>query len=166
MNRPDEDPGRLPRSGTAGDEDAAARIVDGTAWREFCDALKAAGDVVLDPERSPPDAFNRAEGLRYLTRLTRAALETFVEDADPAAPELLRTCHETVKMGADNPDNLYQNAPIHGKYEYRIRGRRGSVHSLGFGTQEGNYGATGSMGTSGYLDDSQLQLAPDGSFEI
>ena len=50
----------------------------------------------------------------------RAALETFVEDADPLAPELLRTAHETVKMGNDNPDNYYQNAPISGRHEYRI----------------------------------------------
>ena len=152
MNRTDED-------------ESARRVLDGTAWREFCDALKSAGDVIQS-EKSPKDAFNRAEGLRYLTRLTRAALETFVEDADPAAPELLRTCHETVKMGADNPDNLYQNAPIDGRYEYRITGSRGTVHYLGFGTQEGNYGATGGLATVGYLDDSRLNVGADGLFEI
>src|SRR5262249_28665970 len=121
--------------------------------------------VVLD-ERAQLGAFDRAEGYRYLSRLTRAAFETFLEDADPLAPELLRTCHETVKMGADNPDNYYQNAPISGKYEYRVRGKRGTVHYLGFGTQEGNYGATGSLSTCGYLDDSKMQFEPDGSFEI
>jgi hypothetical protein len=82
------------------------------------------------------------------------------------APELLRTCHETIKIGADNPDNYYQNAPINGKYEYRLLGKRGTVHSLGFGTQEGNYGATGSLDTSGYLDASELAVAADGTFEI
>ncbi len=141
------------------------RVMDGTAWNDFCDALKAAGAVVLDPA-APATPLDRAEGYRYLTRLLRAGLETFVEDADPAAPELLRTCHETIKMGADNPDNHYQNAPINGKYEYRITGTRGSVHYLGFGTQEGNYGATGGLDTSGYLDDSQLQIDADGHFEV
>ena len=141
------------------------RIMDGTAWAEFCDALKSAGDVILD-EHSPADPFERAEGFRYLSRLTRAALETFIEDADPRAPVFLRTCNETIKMGADNPDNYYQNAAVSGKYEYRITGTRGTVHYLGFGTQEGNYGATGSLDPSGYLDDSQLELDEDGSFEI
>lgn len=145
--------------------DSRERVMDGTSWAEFCDTLKAAGQVLLDP-RMPADPFHRAEGLRYLSRLTRAALETFVEDADPTAPELLRTCHETIKMGADNPDNYYQNAPVSGKYEYRITGTRGTVHYLGFGTQEGNYGATGSLKTIGYLDDSALAMNPDGSFEI
>lgn len=141
------------------------RILDGTAWAEFCDTLKAAGSVVVGPG-TPEDPFDRAEGYRYLTRLLRAALETFIEGADPLAPELLRTAHETVKMGNDNPDNYYQNAPISGRHEYRIKGNRGTVHYLGFGTQAGNYGATGSLDTTGYLEAKDMQIAPDGSFEI
>ena len=147
------------------DEESEGRVVTGQAWREFCDALKAAGDVVLAAD-APQGAFDRAEGFRYLSRLTRAALETFVENADPLAPTLLRTAHETVKMGADNPDNLYQNAPISGKHEYRIRGTRGTVHYLGFGTQAGNYGATGSLETTGYLEAGELELDAKGNFEI
>lgn len=141
------------------------RILEGTAWAEFCDALKAAGAVVLD-ERSPKNAFDRAEGFRYLSRLLRAGLETCIEHADPQAPEMLRTCHETIKMGADNPDNLYQNASISGKYEYRVSGTRGSVHYLGFGTYEGSYGMTGSMEPNGYLDDTKLKLDADGKFTL
>ena len=141
------------------------RIMDGSAWGEFCDTLKAAGSVVLG-EGTPADPFDRAEGFRYLTRLVRAAFETFLEDADPLAPELLRTAHETVKMGNDNPDNYYQNAPISGRHAYRISGTRGTVHYLGFGTQAGNYGATGSLNTTGYLEAKDLEIGPDGRFEI
>jgi len=145
--------------------DSERRVLNGTVWDEFCDALKAAGAIIVGPD-SPDDAFDRAEGFRYLSRLTRAALESFVENADPLAPELRRTAHETIKMGADNPDNYYQSAPISGKHEYRLTGTRGTVHYLGFGTQAGNYGATGSLETTGYLDDSALQIGPDGRFEI
>ena len=52
---------------------------------------------------TPQDPFSQAEGMRYLTRLTRAGLEAFVEYTDPAFPVLRRMVHETVKMGADNP---------------------------------------------------------------
>jgi hypothetical protein len=69
-------------------------------------------------------------------------------------------------MGNDNPDNYYQNAPISGRHEYRISGTRGTVHYLGFGTQAGNYGATGSLNTTGYLEAKDLEIGPDGRFEI
>ena len=145
--------------------EAIRRIMDGTSWAEFCETLKAAGSVVLS-EGSPQDPFDRAEGWRYLTRLTRAALETFVEDSDPRAPEFRRTAGETIKMGMDNPDNVYLNAPLNGNYEYRITGTRGSVHYLGFGTQAGNYGATGSLNTTGYLEAKDMEIDPAGRFEI
>jgi hypothetical protein len=149
----------------SGDDDSTQRVLDGRCWEEFCDTLKAAGSVVLS-ETSPRDAFERAEGWRYLTRLTRAALESFLEGGDPRAPELRRTAHETIKMGMDNPDNIYLSASINGRYEYRIEGHRGSVHYLGFGTQAGNYGTTGTLTTTGYLEARDLAIDADGRFEI
>jgi hypothetical protein len=146
-------------------DQATVRIMDGTSWNEFCDLLKSAGAVVLD-ESSPANPFDRAEGFRYLSRLTRAALETFLEGADPLAPELRCTAHETIKMGADNPDNHYLSAPVSGKHEYRISGKRGTVHYLGFGTQAGNYGSTGTLETTGYVEAADLDIGPDGAFEI
>lgn len=144
---------------------AEQRIVSGAAWNEFCDSLKAAGGVLLFPG-APRDAFNQAEGYRYLTRLVRAGLEAFIESADPRAPVLLRLCNETVKLGSDNPDNYYQNATVSGQYEYRIHGTRGTVHYLGFGVQKGQYGQAGGMQTTAYVDASTLFVGPDGSFEL
>ena len=100
------------------------RLMTGKSWEDFCDALKGAGQTILADD-SPSNSLDRAEGFRYLSRLTRAALETFVEYADPLAPELHRPVHETAKIGADNPDNHYQHASISGRYDYRIRGQRG-----------------------------------------
>jgi hypothetical protein len=141
------------------------RIVSGEAWEEYCDTLKAAGASLKFPG-TPQDAFNQAEGYRYLSRLARAGLEGFLEDADPEAPVLKRVVHETVKMGADNPDNHYQNAAIRGTCEYRIRGNRGTVSYLGFGTQAGHYGQGGGMPPTGFLEASQLQIDAKGDFEI
>jgi len=140
-------------------------ILDGTVWNQFCDTLKMAGNVVLGPN-TPSDPMNRMEGFRYLSRITRAALQTFVEHNDPLAPVLQRVVHETAKMGADHPDNYYQNAAISGEHEYRIWGNRGTVHYLGFFTQKGNYGQGRGMPPTGYLEASTLNVAPDGSFEI
>ena len=136
---------------------AIERIVDGRTWDAFCDSLKAAGTVVLDAG-TPEDAFTRAEGWRYLTRLTRAALETFVEASDAQAPAFRQATGPTIKMGMDNPDNVYLSAPVNGSYEYRISGTRGTVYYLGFGSQAGNYGATGSLDTTGYLESRDMEI--------
>lgn len=146
-------------------QEHSERIMDGRAWAEFCDALKDAGDVVLR-EGAPQNAFDRAEGFRYLSRLTRVALESYIEFADPAAPALRRPSHETVKIGADNPDNYYQSAAVSGEYEYRITGTRGTVHYLGMGTYFGNYGSDKPMGQSGYIEAADMQIDADGRFEI
>ena len=140
-------------------------IVSGKAWEDFCDQLKAAGNVLKYPG-APQDAFQQAEGIRYLTRLTRAGLEAYVEYGDPQYPELRRMVHETVKLGADNPDNYYFNAPIDGSCEYRISGKRNSIHYIGFFTQNGSYGSTGGLAPCGVLQGRDLSLNPDGSFEI
>jgi hypothetical protein len=144
---------------------AAQRVIQGQAWEEFCDTLKAAGAALTFPG-APTDAFSQAEGYRYLSRLLRAGLEGFLEDADPQAPVLKRVVHETIKMGSDNPDNHYQNATISGQHEYRIRGHRGSVHYLAFGTQAGHYGQGGGLPPTGFLEGSQLVLDAHGHFEI
>lgn len=141
------------------------RVVSGKAWIEFCDNLKAAGAALAYPG-TPRDPFQQAEGLRYLSRLTRAGLEAYVEYSDPAFPVLRRMVHETVKLGADNPDNHYLNAQISGKYEYRIVGKRNTIHYVGFFTQNGSYGTTGGLSPCGVLEHSDLKTDPDGNFEI
>ena len=141
------------------------RVVSGKAWEDFCDQLKLAGSSLIYPG-APQDAFQQAEGLRYLTRLTRGGLEAFVEFNDPTFPVLRRTAHETIKLGADNPDNLYFNAQISGKHEYRLIGKRNTIHYIGFFTQNGNYGSTGGLSPCGALEHTDMKLEEDGSFEI
>jgi hypothetical protein len=138
------------------------RELDGSAWEAFCETLKRAGAVI---DRAA-DPFDRAEGYRYLTRLVRLAAEKFVEHADPATPRFYRLSHETAKIGCDNPDNLYQNAAVSGRHEYRLRGTRGTVPYLGLGTYYGHYGSKERSGCSGYLEARDLQVGPDGRFEI
>lgn len=157
---------KMKLSGKTEDDINDQRVMSGKSWEDFCDQLKLAGNVLKYPG-TPQDSFQQAEGLRYLTRLTRASLEAFVEYADPAFPVLRRMVHETVKMGADNPDNYYFNAQIDGsKYEYRISGNRNTVHYLGFFTQNGSYGTTGGLAPCGQLEGNDLFIEEDGGFEI
>jgi hypothetical protein len=140
-------------------------VVSGRAWEEFCDTLKRAGAQVLRPE-APDTALDRAEGYRYLTRLLRLGLEMHLEFADPDFPGFFAPSHETAKIGADNPDNLYLMARIDGRHDYVIRGKRGSVPYLSFGSQKGGYETDGKMIQTGFLDGSELKASADGSFEV
>lgn len=135
------------------------------AWRQYCRMLEMAGSVITR-EGSPTDPLDRAEGYRYLTRLVRAGLEAFVEHADPAAPELRRMVHETVKMGADNPDNHYFNAPLHGRHRYRLEGTRGTVRLLTLSVQEGTLGQGGGMPPVGKIAQDELPVDDDGRFVV
>lgn len=155
----------MPPHDREGDDDSEARVLTGAAWRDFCRALERAGDTILRPG-SPADPFDRAEGFRYLSRLTRVALESYLEFADPLFPVLRRPAHETVKIGADNPDNHYQSAVLSGAHEYRLSGVRNTVHYLGFGTYAGGYGSTGRRGQTGYLDARELRLDDAGRFSV
>ena len=147
------------------EQNAEARIVDGTVWREFCRSLEKAGDTLLR-ESAPADPFNRAEGYRYLTRLLRAALESHVESADVRFPRFYQLSNQTIKIGNDNPDNTYHNCNISGRHDYRITGTRGSVPYISFGTKAGSYEKDSEMRPTGQIDSSQMEINPDGTFEI
>ncbi len=147
------------------EQDSNARVLSGDAWADFCDSLKEAGELV-NSELAPDDVFNRAEGYRYLTRMLRAGLESFLEYGDPSFPQLRCPVHETIKMGADNPDNFYQSASINPNCDYKITGTRGTVDYLGFGTVINRYSTGGGMKTDGFLDSRDMEIGPDGSIEV
>ena len=141
--------------GLTPESDTEARLVSGEIWAQFCDTIKAAGASMLagDP---PIDGFNQAEGYRYLSRLLRVSLENFVECSDPGFPKLVALANGNraapVKIGSDNPDNLYQNAILSSEYVYHVEGTRGTVHYLGLGVQSGSYGKAGGLLTVDYKE--------------
>lgn len=141
------------------------RLLSPDVWRAFCRRLEAAGEIVTGMEAAA-NPLDRAEGYRYLTRLLRIALDMQLEHADPDFPAFYAASHETAKIGADNPDNIYMNATVSGARSYRIRGTRGTVPILSFGTKANRYALDGTMASTGELDAADMAFAPDGSFEI
>jgi hypothetical protein len=143
--------------------DAGEEVVSGQVWVTFCRALEKAGAVVLR-ETAPATALDRAEGYRYLTRLLREMLYATVENADPDFPRL----HELdlVKIGADNPDNVYLSATIRGDRTYRITGTRGSIFYFSIGSKANRYAKDGTMASTGELADRDVVVEPDGTVEI
>jgi hypothetical protein len=67
--------------------------------------------------------------------------------------------HETVKLGADNPDNFYVSARISGRHRYRVWGKRGTAFYLGFATQLADY-TKDEPQVSGSLEADDLKMGP------
>ncbi len=142
------------------------RITSGQVLVRILRRIKSRRERTYYRRGLPWIPFSRLKVCRYLSRLTRAGLEAYVEYPDPSFPRLRRMVHETIKMGADNPDNYYMNAQISGAYEYKIMGKRNTIDHISFHTQNGNYGSTGGLAPCGKIDNSDLVLEKDGSFEI
>lgn len=136
-----------------------------TIWRDFCRDLEQAGAPVFSADLAVAD-IDKAEGIRYLTRLLRIGLEMHLEHADPAFPRFYAASHESAKIGSDNPDNFYLNATISGAHSYRIRGTRGTVPILSFGTKANRYEIDGTMASTGELDVRDMDIDAKGNFEI
>jgi hypothetical protein len=150
-------------SSPSSSSDADVRLAD--LWTNFCQQLAKAGDVLLR-EQAPTGALDQAEGVRYLSRLTRTALNMFVDSSDPDFPRLFLLCDDKIKIGADNPDNLYQQIVVAGDREYRLWGKRNTVPYLSIGSKANRYAVDGTMASTGEIEFSDVQLEPDGSFEI
>ncbi len=146
------------------DEATVDRVASGRAWAELCDALKAAGDVIL-AAGTPSDPLERAEGFRMLSRLVRYGFESFLEFSDPLAPELVCSTHATIKIIHENPDNIYLGSRIDGRHVYRVWGTRGTARWMSFNVHAGPFGA-GGRGTAATLDARDLVVAADGTFEL
>ncbi|TCJ37023.1 DUF1214 domain-containing protein [Parafrankia sp. BMG5.11] len=134
-------------------------------WREFCDELAKAGEILARPA-APASPLDQAEGLRYLSRLARTALNMLVDSSDPDFPRLFLLTDDKIKIGADNPDNFYQQAVIAGDRDYRISGKINGVPYLSFGTKANRYAIDGTMASTGEIELGQMELSEDGTFEI
>lgn len=145
--------------------DQPAKGVDTHAWEEFCEALKSEGARILQSEQRL-DEVTRAEGLRYLSRLVRAGFERYIEFANPVNPAFFKLCHETIKVGGDNPDNLYLSCRVSSDHTYRITGNRGTVHYISISLADDQLETTGRQLTTAFLDSRELRTDANGDFVI
>jgi hypothetical protein len=145
-------------------DEATTRLMTGEIWATFCDLLRQAGDEIRRPGLDDP--LDVAEGYRLLTRLLRGSLESVLEYGTPTHPHLICTCHETIKIVAENPDTYYLGSSVSGQHEYRVWGTRGEAAWLSFNTfGQGGFGG-GGTGVGATLHEQELVLDDDGTFEL
>ena len=106
-----------------------------------------------------------AEGLDYLAGSIRASLQ-MAWSYQPAYPYFVNSTNQHTKMGLDNPDTVYYHANIRPDVLYVVRGRRGTTLDLSFQVLGGDYTPSSTPDGSTAFDDRELELGPDGEFEI
>lgn len=140
--------------------DAEERLESGQVWTDFCRQLEKAGKAVV--AAAPDDAFDRAEGFRYLARLTSHFLRANLDESDPAKAILSTT---SPKIGLDNPDYVYAGARLSPRFSYRLTGEMNDAAMLGIGIYSGALGTKDGLIRDHYITSHDLDVK-DGRFDL
>lgn len=147
-----------------------------SAWAQFCDRLRAAGDQVFK-DHNPSSGLHRADAFRFLTQNLGQAFDLALETKDPRYPHIHAFCTPFRKLGADAADFSYQQAWIDGTSAYRISGTKGTARFFNItvqGPRPETQSGTGWPSLHEPFGDipeanlfgHQIEGAPDGSFEL
>jgi hypothetical protein len=135
------------------------------ALHELLDLLREVDERYLSPEwliQGPQDV---AEGMRAVMHALQGGLQGWFE-TDAEHPQFRRIVAPWRKFTGDNADAIYYDAAVRGDRRYRVRGRMdGAVYvslTIEAGSHDGRMGGR----TDGVINDTQFDVASDGSFEV
>ena len=145
----------------------AKRLLDGSAWSEFCRSLELAGRHLLAyPTNSTPVPGEvESEGVRYGLGLVTAGILQALQLSDPATPRIVRNPDSESKWGAENVDNQYLWARISPVYPYRVFGNRNNIYEALLETKDG-YMQIGDDQVFDTLFLTEMECDDDGNFEV
>lgn len=134
------------------------------ATRPFTEAVAEAERIIRTAPHVQTDQ-DLAEGLDYLAGSIKASLH-MVAAYQHDHPFFASSTGPYTKLGLDNPDTLYFHAYIRDDAEYVVTGRRGTTADLSFQVMNGDYSPTQSPDSLTAFDDRELDIAPDGTFQL
>ncbi len=144
---------------------AASGDASAGAFAELAEMLGEIEAGYIGPGRRMHTPEDRAAG-RYLVANVLQHAFQFWFDSDPKRPVFHRWVSPTKKLLGDNPDAVYYGAVVDPAGTYRIRGNiHGAVYTsftVETGAQDGHL----SKGVIATLNDTEFDVAADGSFEI
>jgi hypothetical protein len=137
----------------------------GKVFHELLDELRGLEQKLLDGPNAPTDEQGMLEGYKWIFSILQVAFDVQVW-ADTGRPRFVDIVGPYKKWGGDNADAYYQYAPIDPTRTYRVRGRIGDAVYLSLtvygGPNDGRY-STRIVGT---VNNRDLDIADDGTFEL
>ncbi|MFE5333205.1 hypothetical protein ACFRCG_43155 [Embleya sp. NPDC056575] len=109
------DPNDPPRPDTS-----ASSVVDGSAWRAYCERMAALGDRILEADFPGATDADRAEGIRHLANQVACWLTYQLAATDPENPAFFTHNDLAYRWGGPNVDQNARRAPIAGDGVYRL----------------------------------------------
>ena len=135
------------------------------AFRELVDVLGSLEDKLFEGDHAPVDEQSVLEGYKWAFSILQVAFDCYVW-GDPDNPRFVDIVGPYKKWGGDNADASYMYAPLDPTRTYLVRGRRGDAVYLSLtvygGPNDGRY----SERIVATVNDRELDIAPDGTFEL
>jgi hypothetical protein len=154
-----------PAAAAASAPGAGAGTESRAAWGELMALLTEADVRYLGAEWGIERPSDVADGHRFLMHALHSGIELWLE-ADPLRPRTTRIVSPTLKLLGDNPDAVYYAAPIDPAHRYRVRGNTGGAVYTSLTIEGGNRDGHYPKRVAATLNDTQFDVADDGSFEV
>ena len=135
------------------------------AWAGLLEVLAEAGERFAGEEWMVVDDRDVAEAHRTIAHILQSGLVSHAE-FDPERPVWRRIVTPTRKFSGDNADAIYFEAPIRGDRTYRVTGNLTQAVYTAFTVEAGANDGSYPDRTDGMLNDTQFDVAADGSYEI
>lgn len=135
------------------------------AYADLLETLAEVGRRFAGDEWMVTDPTDVAEGLAVTLQHLATALETQF-DEDPAHPSFRPIVTPWRKALGDNADARYHDARIHPAGTYRVRGKVAGAVYVSFTVEAAAGDGSFPTATVGILNDLDLEVAEDGSFEL
>jgi hypothetical protein len=135
------------------------------AVRALLETLGHLEQRIAHGDRALPDRTSQLEGYRWLFSILQVGLDAYVW-ADPSAPRFVEIVGPYKKWGGDNADAFYEYVRLDPARTYRVWGRKGDAAYFSLtvygGPDDGHY----SERIVDSINDRDLTVGDDGSFEI
>ena len=149
----------------AGDASARAQSESGRAYADLGQTLEEIEAEYLSARRGITRPGDVSDGHRFILHVLQTALVLRFE-YDPERPAFRRIVSPTRKLLGDQPDAIYFEAAIRGDRRYRIRGNTAGAVYTSFTIEAGGEVGGYPERTDGAINDTEIAIADDGSYEV